>query len=89
GLVFGGSSEIASIDLIHGQDNFMSISHPMKLFKMNEFLMQFENLDKEIRDDIRINLQEYLARQLSDAHWLNFRRKKLDVLIYKMGDPEL
>ena len=88
-LVFGGSAEIASIDLVHGQNNFMSISNPYGLFKNHEFLDKFSNLDAKIVKDLSPNLKEYLATQLSGAQRLNHRNKNLNILIYKLGDPEL
>lgn len=88
-LVFGGSTEIASIDLVHGSEYFMSLSNTRILFRRPEFLAKFERLEKEVLVDMKPGLVEYLARTLSDIHQTVFRQKSLDVLVYKMGDPEL
>ena len=86
-MVFGGG-ELTSIDIVHGQKHFMSISNPIELFRDPEFLHKFKNLEDNVKNDLKAALNEYLAKNLADIYLQQLRQKHLDVLVWMLGNPE-
>ena len=86
-MVFGGG-ELSSIDIVHGEKNFMSISNPIELFRDPEFLQRFKNLNDSVKNDLKAALAEYLAKNLASIDLQQLRQKHLDVLVWLLGNPE-
>lgn len=89
GLVFGDSgARFTSIDIVHGNDYFMSISSPFRLFKNEEFKLMFSNLDSDLISELSVNLSSYLAKQITDDQLSNLQYQSLDILIQNIGSPK-